>query len=116
MGICLLRTESLVAGRLRQLGIFYGLIGLSKANLHYFHNVFDFHVALPVEVMHNSLVERSIERNVFDCIDFSLTEVNVIRCQILFHMVLVRCSRQWNHADLQGEAKHDLRRRAFSSL
>lgn len=51
MGIRLLRTESLVAGRLRQPGIFYGLIGLSKANLHYFHNVFDFHVTLPVKVI-----------------------------------------------------------------
>jgi hypothetical protein len=51
MGIRLLRTESLIAGRLRQPGIFYGLIGLSKANLHYFHNVFNFHVALPVKVI-----------------------------------------------------------------
>ena len=51
MSICLLRTEGLIAGRLRQLGILYGLVGLSKANLHYFHNVFDFHVALPVKVI-----------------------------------------------------------------
>ena len=51
MGIRLLRTEGLVAGRLRQPGIFYGLIGLLKANLHYFHNVFDFHVASPVNVI-----------------------------------------------------------------
>ena len=51
MGIRLLRTEGLVAGRLRQLGIFYGLVGLAKVILQYFHNVFDFHVALPVKVI-----------------------------------------------------------------
>lgn len=116
MGIRLLRTEGLVAGCLRQPGILYGLIGLVKANLHYFHNVFDFHVALPVEVMHESLIKRSIERNVFDCIEFCLTEFDIIRCQVLFHMAHVRCSRQWNHTGLQGESKHDLRRRTSPSF
>ena len=51
MGIRLFRTEGLVAGRLRQLGIFYGLVGLAKVILQYFHNVFDFHVASPVNVI-----------------------------------------------------------------
>ena len=51
MGICLLLTEGLVASRLRQPGVLYGLVGLAKVNLHYFHNVFDFHVTFPVKVI-----------------------------------------------------------------
>lgn len=51
MGIGLLRTEGLVASCLRQPGILYGLVGLAQVNLHYFHNVFDFHVAFPVKVI-----------------------------------------------------------------
>ena len=51
MGICLLRAEGLVTSRLREPGVLYGLVGLAKVKLHYFHNVFDFHVTFPVKVI-----------------------------------------------------------------
>ncbi len=51
MGIRLLRTQGLVASRLRQQGVIYVFVGLSNTLFHYFHDVFDFHVALPAKVI-----------------------------------------------------------------
>jgi len=69
-----------------------------------------------VESINHSLSERSAESDVLNGLEFGLTEFDVIRRQVLFHMVRARCSRQWNHSGPQGESKHDLSRRTSPSL
>jgi hypothetical protein len=69
-----------------------------------------------VESITHSLSERSAESDVLNGLEFGLTEFDVIRRQVLFHMVRARCSRQWNHSGPQGESKHDLSRRTSPSL
>jgi len=68
------------------------------------HN--DSYVNVPVSDQRSSTPGSPGDR--FDQGHFFVAEQDAINAKVLPHVLLVRCTRERNHADLHGETKNDL--------
>ena len=66
-------------------------------------------VPLPRDDGRNRCGVFTLQRDRFNPLDFFAGERELFGLEVFFHMLLTRGSGQWEHADLHGKPKDDLR-------